>query len=53
MGRDSVKEPPVVSDNHRTAGKFEQSVLKTGQGFDVEVVGWLVKQQQVTALFQG
>jgi hypothetical protein len=38
----------VRNDQH-AAGKFEQGVFEGAQRFDVEVVRWLVEQQDVAA----
>src|SRR4051794_13928599 len=52
VGRDPVEEPPVVGDDHGTAGVLEKGVLQARQRFDVEVVGRLVEEQQVAALLE-
>ena len=51
--RDPVEEPPVVSDDHRTAGELEKRVLEARQGLDVEVVRGLVEQEEVSTLLEG
>src|SRR3954454_8413467 len=51
--RDAVEEPPVVWDDHGAAGELEERVLERLQRLDVQVVGGLVEQQQVAALFEG
>ena len=53
MRGDSVKEPTVVGDHHGATRECEQRVLERLQGFDVEVIGRFVEQQQVAALLQG
>src|ERR1700757_4277158 len=47
-----VEEPAVVGNHHRAAGELLQRVLQRAQRLDVEVVGWLVEQDQVSALFE-
>jgi hypothetical protein len=51
VGGDAVEEPAIVADDDGAAGEGEQRVLEVAQGVDVEVVGRLVEQQQVAALF--
>src|SRR5829696_4080117 len=51
--RHAVEEPAVVADHHGAARKLLQSTLEAAQRLDVEVVGRLVEEQQVTALLQG
>src|ERR1700759_4829962 len=47
-----VQEPAVVGNDHRAPGKLLQRVLQRAERLDVEVVGWLVQQDPVPALFQ-
>src|SRR5699024_7770065 len=49
----TVEEPPVVGGDHGAAGKVQECVLQGSECFHVQVVGGLVQQQQVTALFEG
>src|SRR5215213_8892418 len=49
----AVEEPPVVGDDDRATGEVLQRVLQRAECFDVEVVGRLVEQDQVAALFEG
>ena len=49
---DAVQEPAVVRDDHDAAGEVEDGFFKGAQGFDVEIVGRLVEQQQVAAFLQ-
>src|SRR5690349_8708884 len=49
----AVEEPPVVRNHDRAAGEVLQCVLQRTQRLDVEVVGRLVEQDQVAALFEG
>src|ERR1700740_1500947 len=46
------EEPASVGDYHRTTGELLQRVLQRTERFDVEVVGGLVEQNQVAALFE-
>src|SRR5262245_27577579 len=39
--RDSVEEPAVVRDHHRTSRKVQQRVLERAKCVDIEVVGRL------------
>ncbi len=48
-----VEEPAVVRDHYRAAGEFQQRVLQAAEGFDIEVVGGLIEEQQVAALLEG
>ena len=47
VGRDPIQEPPVMRDHDGGTREFEQCLFKGTQGLDIEVVGWLVKQQQI------
>src|SRR5215208_5857811 len=49
VGGEAVEEEAVVADDHRAAGEILQRVLERAQGFDVEVIRGLVKQQDVAA----
>ena len=49
---DAVKEPAVVGDHNRASCKFEQGFLKRTQRVNVQIVGRLIKQQQVAAGFE-
>ena len=42
-----------MADDDGAAGEAEQRVLEGSEGFDVEVVGRFVEQQQVAALLEG
>src|SRR4051794_3945327 len=52
MRGDLVEEPPVVADDHGATGELLERVLERAQRLDVEVVGRLVKQQDVAAGLQ-
>src|SRR5258705_13992847 len=52
VGGDTVEEPAVVADDHGAARVIEQGLLERAERVDVEVVGWLVEQQQVRAALQ-
>ena len=52
MGTDTVKEPTVMRDNHRTSGKLLKTFLKSTKGIYVDIVGRLVKEKNVTLLLQ-
>src|SRR5689334_11877270 len=41
----AVEEEAIVADDHGTAGEVLDRFLERAQGFDVEIVGWLVEQQ--------
>src|SRR5262249_33072284 len=45
-----VHQLAVVADEHDGAGELGQALLQHFQGRDVEIVGWLVEQQQVGRL---
>src|SRR3954469_3763506 len=49
VGRDAIEEPAIVGDYHRAGGKIDESFLESPQSIDVEVVGGLVEQQQISA----
>ena len=49
---DPIQEPAIVTDDDRTPGKGEQRFLERSQGVDVEIVRWLVEEQQIRAAFQ-
>jgi hypothetical protein len=42
-----------VGDDHRATRELEERVLEAAEGFDVQVVGRFVEQQQVAALLEG
>ena len=43
MRCDTVEEPAVMRNHHGTAREFQQGVLQSAQGFNVEIVGGFVK----------
>jgi len=53
VGRDAVEEPPIVRDHNGGAREVQQGFFQGTQGFNVEVVGRFVEQQDVATLFQG
>src|SRR5476651_1159329 len=53
VGRDAVKEPPIVRDHNGGAREVQQGFFQRTQGFHVQVVGRFVEQQDVAAFFQG
>ena len=53
MGGHAIEEPAVVGDDHGATGELQQGVLQGAQGLDVEVVGGLVQEDEVTALLEG
>lgn len=53
VGTGAVQEPAVVGNDHGAARELLKGVLKGAQGLDVQVVGRLVEENQVSALFQG
>src|SRR5580704_8985150 len=52
VGGDAVEEPAIVADEDGTAGEILQRPFERPQRIDVEIVGRLVKQQQVGARFE-
>ena len=52
MGNDAVEEPAIVGDDDRAAAEVEQRLFQRTQGFDIEVVGRFIEQQQVAAALQ-
>ncbi len=52
MRGNAIQEPAIVRDDHGAAGEVEQGLFQGAQGFDVEVVGRLVEQQQVATALQ-
>src|SRR5262245_6022675 len=49
VGRDAVKEPAIVADDHGAAGEVLQRLFQRAQRIDVEIVGRLVEQQHIGA----
>ena len=49
--RHTVKEPAVVRDHDGASGEVLEGFFQGAQRVDVEVVGGLVKQEDVRALF--
>ncbi len=52
VGCDAVEEPAVMADDHGAAGVILQRFFERAQGFHVEIVVWLVEQQDIRALLQ-
>ena len=52
VGGDPVEEPAIVRNHHHAARELENRFFQRAQGFDVEVVGRFVEQQQVAAAAQ-
>ena len=50
--RNTVKEPPVVCDDHSTTGELEQGILEAAESFHVQVVGGLIEQEKVSTLLE-
>src|SRR5512140_749251 len=48
--RDPVQEPPVVADDDRAASELEERILERPERIDVQVVGRLVEQEQISTL---
>ncbi len=53
VGGQTVEKPAVVADDHGAAGEFLQRLFQGLQGFDVQVVGWFVEQDDIAAGGQG
>src|SRR5262249_30690139 len=49
VGGDAVEEPAVVADDDGAAAEVQKRFLQGPQGVHVEIVGRLVKQEQVAA----
>ena len=52
MRGDPVKEPAVVGDHHRTAGKVHKSLFQRAQGVHIEIIRRLIQQQDVGTFLQ-
>ena len=52
MRGDSIQEPPVVGDNHSTAGEVFQCLFESAQRVHIEIVRRLVEQKYVGSLFE-
>ena len=52
VGRQPVEEEAVVADDDRAAGEILERCFQGAQGFDVEVVGRLVEQQDIAAFLE-
>src|SRR5258706_12497927 len=48
----AIEEPAIVRNDHGAARERHQGVLEGAQGFDVQIVGWFVEQQDVAAGLQ-
>ena len=44
VGRDSVKEPAVVADDHCTPAEVLQTFFQRTQRVDIKIVRWFVQQ---------
>ena len=49
---DAIEEPPIVADDDGTACVVEERFFEGPERIDVQVVGWLVEQQQVRTTLQ-
>jgi hypothetical protein len=47
--RQAIQEPAVMADDDGATGKVGDGLLQRPQRFDVQVVGWLVEEQDVAA----
>ena len=52
VGTYTVKEPTVVTDYNSTAREVLKTLLQSTQSVHIDVIGRLVKEKHVTALFQ-
>ena len=52
VGADTIKEKPVVRDDHGAAGKIHQRIFQRAQGFHIKIIGRLIEQQHIAAFFQ-
>src|SRR5947208_4703886 len=52
VGRDAIEKPTVMRDDDGAAGIIEQRLFERAQRIDIEIVGRLVEQEKVGALFQ-
>src|SRR6516165_2334879 len=50
--RDAVEEPAVVADDDCAAAEVQEGVFERAQGFDVEIIGRLIEQEQIAPLAQ-
>ena len=49
VGGDAIEEPAVMADDHGTTGKIFERRFQRPQRFDVQIIGWFVKQEQIGA----
>lgn len=50
MSCNTVEEPTVVTDNYSTTCKIFETLFKSTQGIDIDIVGRLIKEEHI-ALF--
>ncbi len=52
MRGNTIQKPAIVRNHYRAAGEVEQCLFQCTQGFDIQVIGRFVEQQQVAATSQ-
>src|SRR5690606_3256844 len=50
VGTNAVEEPPVVRDDYGAAGKVFERFFQGSKRINVEVVRWLIEEQEISAL---
>ena len=53
VGGDAIQEPAVMADHHGAAGEVEERVFEGSERVDVEIVGRLIKEEDVSAPLSG
>jgi len=51
MRCDPIEEPAVVTDDHGATREIEQRLLQSPECVNIEIVGWLIQQQEVSTGF--
>ena len=52
VGRNSIKEPAVVTDHHRTAPEVLKGLFECPKGIDVKIIGGLVQEYDIGPFLQ-
>ena len=52
VGGEAIEEEAIVADYNRASGEILDRVFQRAERFDIKIIGRLVQQQDVAALFE-
>ena len=52
VGADTVQKETIMADNDGAACEIDKRIFEGTQGFNIEVVGWLIELKHVATFFQ-